>query len=452
MKNITKKLLCVLMASMFVASCFSLTSCKKENKDDNKKDHGQTEEQQENPYKDYTLPVLEVSTENGKIISKVVSQKCSVNAKNTTEDTAFDGAGAKMKGFGDAVWRMTKKTYLLSFDQKINLLGAGSGEASDWVLAANHADVTMLRNYLAYTAAKNVLTKIPYVTGSAFVQLYINGEYEGVYQVLERVQFDENRLNYTFESGKTDTNYLVLLDFEADIQIDSLSGTNCFAISNQKFYIANEGVNAQQCSFVSNYYNEMITAVNNGNQAQVEKYLDIDSVVDTYILHEFFKNTDVGYSGFYMVKEKGGKIVFTAPFDFYRSAGNDERVEDTSASGLCAGNGVTKHDGANPIMYRLMRRRWFVDKVVARWNEVKDGLKESSATLDTFYNAHKSDLEKNFEKWDVIGEKTDKQPVTVIKLKTYEANVNYLKKWLDDRHSWMNRYFNSTGIYSQVKS
>ena len=451
MKKITKKLLCVLMASLFVVSCFAMSSCKNGKKDEDK-NKNEENTAQDNRYKDYTLPVLEVSTENGKIISKVVSQKCSVNAKNTDEDKAFDGAKAKMKGFGDAVWRMTKKTYLLSFDKEVNLLGVGSGKASDWVLAANHADFTMLRNYLAYNAAKTVLTNIPYVTGSAFVQLYINGEYEGVYQVLERVEFDENRLNYTFEEGVNDTNYLVLLDFEADIQIDSVEGTNCFAISSQKFYIANEGVNAQQCSYVNSYYSEMITAVNGGNQAQIEKYLDIDSVIDTYILHEYFKNTDVGRSGFYMVKEKGGKIVFTAPWDFYRSADNDDSLAEIGTSNLCAGNGVTKHDGSNPIMYRLMRRTWFIKKVVERWNEVKDDLAKTTSVLDSIYEAHGKDFEANFEKWDVIGNKTDKQPVAIIKLKTYKANVEYLKKWLEGRHSWVDRYFNSNGVYSQAKS
>lgn len=447
MKNITKKLLCILLASSFAASCFLLTSCKDKKKDENKPDDTIVQEQ-EDPYKDYSLPVLEVSTENGKIISKVVSQNCSVNAKNTDESTAFDGAGAKMKGFGDAVWRMTKKTYLLTFDEKINLLGVGTGAANDWVLSANHADPGLLRNYLAYNAAKTVLTNIPYVTGSMFVQLYINGEYEGVYQVVERVQFDENRLNYTFEAGVNDTNYLVMLDFEADTQIDSVSGENCFAISSKKYYIANEGVTTKQCTYVSNYYNSMITAVNNGTQSQVEQYLDIDSLVDTYILHELFKNGDVGNSRFYMVKEKGGKIVFTAPFDFYRSAGNEEGLQD----GLCAGNGVTKHDGANPIMYRLMRRRWFVDKVIARWNEVKDELKNTATVLDEFYGAHKSDLEANFEKWDVMGEKTDKQPEEILELKTHKEQVEYLGKWFDERHSWMDRYFNSSAVYSQLKS
>lgn len=447
MKKITKKLLGVLLASLFILSCFTLTSCK-----DGKKNDDTVKDEQIDPYKDYTFPVLEVSTENGKIISKAVSQSCKVNAENTSDELRFSDANAKIKGFGDAVWRMTKKTYLLSFEEEINLLGVGTGAAADWVLAANHADVTMIRNYLAYTAAKNVLTRIPYVTGSEFIQLYINGEYEGVYQVLERVQFDENRLNYTFEAGVNDTNYLVKLDAEADIQIDSVEGTNCFSISSKKFYIDNEGVTPGQCSYVSNYYNSMMSAITNGLQTQVERYVDIDSLVDVYILHEYFKNTDVGGSGFYTVKEKGGKVVFTAPWDFFRSAGNDDSLEDTGAANLCAGNGVTKHEGANPITYRLMRRKWFVDKVVARWNEVKDALAQTTVTLEDFYSAHKSDLEANFVRWDVIGDKTDKQPEKILKLETYEEHVNYLNTWLKERHLWMDKYMNSISVYSQIKS
>lgn len=450
MKNVVKNTLSIFLALIFAVSCLSLSSCNSKKDSNNDKTNDPVKDEQLDPYKDNTLPVLEVSTENGKIISKVVSQKCSVNAKNV-EENAFSDAAAKMKGFGDAVWRMTKKTYLLTFDEKINLLGVGSGAANDWVLAANHADASMMRNYIAYTAAKNILTKIPYVTGSAFVNLYINGEYEGVYQVLERVQFDENRLNYEFEPGVNDTNYIIKLDSEADIQIDSVENTNVFVISSKEYYIANSGVTPTQCSYVSNYFNTMMTAITNGNQKEIEKYVDIDSLVDMYILHEYFKNTDVGNANFYMVKEKGGKVVFVAPWDFFRSAGNDDCLEDVSASNLCAGNGVTKHDGANPITYRLMRRKWFVDKAVARFNEVKDKLAELPATIDAFYEANKSDLEANFVKWDVFGVKTDKQPEDLLKLKTYKEHVDQLKKFITDRHSWMDRYFNSTGVYSQTK-
>lgn len=449
MKEITKILTCVALAILMLCPCFLMGSCKNDENDKKKPDEPFGE--QIDIYKDYTLPVLEISTVGGNVVSKIIEQGCSASVKNAEDELSITNMAAKIKGFGDAVWLMEKKSYLLSFDQKINLLGAGSGEASDWVLMANHGDYTMLRNHLAYTVAKNILTNIGYVSGSAFAQLYINGEYLGMYQVLERVQFDENRLNYTFEQDVDDTSYLVKIDSAATTQIDAAEGTNYFTISSKTFYIENQGVSEKQCTYLSSYYSEMMTAVNNGVQASVEKYIDVDSLVDIYILHEFFKNADVGNSGFYMVKEKGGKIVFTAPWDFYGCAGNDESLTDTTASNLCAGNGTNKHDGANPITYRMMRRNWFIDKVVARWEQVKADLLACAGELDAFYNAHKSDIEANYEKWDVWGVKTHKQPVTILKLKSYEENLDQLRSFIEKRYTWMEKTINTKQIYSQSK-
>ena len=454
MKNIFIKTLSILLAALFAFGTLSLYSCNS-TKDKNKKDpdNGEQAEEQENEaYKDYAMSVLEISTENGSVKSKVVAQKCSVSTAHTEDENKITDQSAKIKGYGWSTWRMTKKSYLLSFDEKVNLFNIGSGAAKDWVLAANFADFTMQRSHLAYTVAKNVLTNIPYVTGSTFVQLYVNGEYEGVYEVLEMVQFDENRLDYTFEPGVNDTNYLVRLDFEADIQIDSDSTVNYFAISSKKYYIENEGMTAAQLSYVSAAYNSMMTAIGSGNQKDVEALIDIDSAVDMYILHEFFKNSDVGFSGFYTVKEKGGKIVFTAPWDFYRCAGNDESIGDYSSKNLFAGDGVTKTDGSNPIFYRLIRRTWFVDKVVARWNEIKDELANVHSSVNEFDNIYGADIEANFTKWRGIGEKNDNQPEEVVNMKSYVAQVRYLQQWIYDRYAWLDSHINSSAFYSQVKS
>ena len=382
----------------------------------------------------------------------MVSQKCSVNALNTSDENVLEDQKGTVKGFGFSVWRLPKKTYVVSFNNAVNLLGVGSAKAKEWVLAANAADFTMLRNHLAYTVAATVLDKIPYVTGSAFAQLYINGEYSGVYQVVERVQFDAARLDYKFEPGVNDTNYLVRLDFEADVQIDSDAATNYFAISNKKYYIENKGMTQSQLSYVSAAYNSMMSAIGTGNQNQVESIVDIDSLVDTYILHEYFKNSDVGYSGLYTVKEKGGKIVFTAPFDFYRSAGNDESIANYSPEALFPGDGVTKYDGSNPIFYRLMRRKWFVDKVIARWNEVKAELSKVPSMIDEFDAQFGADMEENAKAWgDIIGTKNDRQPPEVLELETYDANVKYLKDWFEARYTWLDKFMNSSSVYSQLK-
>lgn len=50
-----------------------------------------------------------------------------------------------------------------------------------------------------------------------------------------------------------------------------------------------------------------------GNKySKVTDLVDIQSFVDTYIVQELMDNPDVGYSSFYIYKDKDGKL-FTGP-------------------------------------------------------------------------------------------------------------------------------------------
>jgi len=69
--------------------------------------------------------------------------------------------------------------------------------------------------------------------------------------------------------------------------------------------------------------------------------VDEDSFVDMYLIHEFMKNTDTGWSSLHFAKDKGGKLKATAAWDFDLSSGITRG--DSSTAGLYVADGVLKH-------------------------------------------------------------------------------------------------------------
>ena len=105
---------------------------------------------------------------------------------------------------------MEKKSYRLQLDEKYNMLGIDTGEAKTWVLLANHCDQSMLRNRTGFRLG-NMLDGIECSSSDIFVDLYINGRYNGVYLLCEQVAVQKHRVNIKV-TDDLNSGYLIELD------------------------------------------------------------------------------------------------------------------------------------------------------------------------------------------------------------------------------------------------
>ncbi|HQG10747.1 MAG TPA: CotH kinase family protein, partial [Dermatophilaceae bacterium] len=102
-----------------------------------------------------------------------------------------DGAGtynlaasaAEFKGRGNYTWGLPKKPYQIKFNSWTAILGMPKAKA--WVLLANDADGSLMRNKLAFDYALAIGS--PYAPESRWVDLVVNGQYLGNYLVAEKV-------------------------------------------------------------------------------------------------------------------------------------------------------------------------------------------------------------------------------------------------------------------------
>ena len=66
-------------------------------------------------------------------------------------------------------------------------------ESQRWVLLAEYADKTMIRNKIAFEIGK--LSDLSWTPSSEFVELFVNSEYQGTYNFVEKIELSSNRID-----------------------------------------------------------------------------------------------------------------------------------------------------------------------------------------------------------------------------------------------------------------
>lgn len=386
------------------------------------------------------LPIFAFNMPSGdEVTSKTEYTPVTLHITNTDEKYCLKNAGGLLRGRGNATWKlMEKKSYKLKLDEKENLLGAGCGKAKQWVLLANHCDQTMLRNYLAFYLGSH-MEGLEYTTSANFVEVYINGDYKGVYLLCEQTQIHKNRVNIEEDPERTDTGYLIELDQYADDDEGNKEGETYFTAGGE-LYSFKQKVTPEQCEFIKNYVTETDKAIMGGKRGEVEKYIDLASCVDMYLVQEYMMNIDVGWSSFFMYKKAGDKLFFGPVWDFDLAAGNDGRLENGGYEGIYVGEdyGFTQ---SSRWYIALMKQSWFRELVKNRWEEKKDLFEGTSAEARRTADSMKNAVKRNYERWNVFGKKINQEPSGVVVLPSYDAHLNHLCSWLDGRFEWLDAYF-----------
>ncbi len=103
-----------------------------------------------------------------------------------------------LQGRGNSTWLWPeKKPYSLRLGEDTDLLGMGTG--SRWVLLADAFDPSCIKNKIVYDLAADA--GMPYAPDCQWVDLYLNGEYAGLYLLCERNELHPNRVDVPAESS-----------------------------------------------------------------------------------------------------------------------------------------------------------------------------------------------------------------------------------------------------------
>lgn len=233
---------------------------------------------------------------------------------------SYYDAGSKLKGRGNATWERDKRPYLLTLSSDGELLGMD--RAKKWVLLANAYDETNLNNKLVYGLASRV--GFTWSPDSRFVDLYLNGEYSGLYLLTEKIEVHTNRLDLQEDSGdflcKADLSYRI---DELQNPFESFLGRTI----EVSFPNVLSSSDMEQIAYL---VYQMELEISSGTDLQSSTILDLDSWVRRYLIDEISGNidSDLASSYFYFSDGKffGGPI-----WDYDMAFGNNFRNQEPCA-------------------------------------------------------------------------------------------------------------------------
>lgn len=385
------------------------------------------------------FPVLAIDTVNERPINsrdKYVGAAVSVFASSSAEYN-IESVPGQIRGRGNATWNiMDKKSYRLQFDEKYNLLGIDTGSAKSWVLLANHCDQSMMRNRIAFQIG-NIFDGIECSSSDTFVDLYINGRYNGVYLLCEQVEVQKNRVDIK-ETADVNSGYLIELDryYEGEENKDH------FWIYKLPYSIKSDTKSPEQVEYIKNYIKSVEDAILSGDRSQFASVADIASCVDMYIIQEFMKNIDAGWSSFFMyIKEDGGKLFFGPPWDFDIAAGNDHRLDNGDWEGIYVGNGNYGFTQSNRWFIELMKTEWFDSEVRQRWSSARDIINNAIGEAEDTGIKYRDAFNRNYDRWIIFGQRINQEPEHVMALNSYTKHLDYFIEWCTNRLEWLDGYF-----------
>ena len=251
----------------------------------------------------------------------------------------YSGTGS-IKGRGNTSWGQPKKPYSIKLDSKASLLGIP--KTKKYAIVPSYSDDSMLRNMMTYKACLSLLG-IDYTPKCEFVEVYLNGSYNGIYILVERVAIESNKIDIEEATAEELTGgYLIEKDVDNKIDFDSDQWFNCPYWANQghDYFVLktpepeDSAVLSQMLSYLTGYMRSLHNAVTGASAEPWTKYVDVDSWVDFIIVQELAKNIDGNLkTSCYMVKKaQDDKLYLTAPWDFDLAYGNPACTWDNAVA------------------------------------------------------------------------------------------------------------------------
>ncbi len=330
---------------------------------------------------------------------------------------------------------------------------------NDWILHAPYSDKSLIRNVLIYNWWREMGH---YASRTEFCELILNGEYKGVYILMEQIKWDIDRVDLSKideDDNQGDSltgGYIIKIDkpiggdgeYDWTTSIDTFQGVKA-NVSFQYDYPDDEDITEQQEVYIQEFIQEFEHALASDDFLKKKKgyrnYVDVESFMDFFIIQELAHNVDGYRSSTYLHKKRdseGGKLHAGPVWDFNLSLGNTtgcegEKIEGWALDHPCDPTVI-------PFWWRRMHQdSAYKQQLVERWFELrKDELSDEQLMQDIDKQVEDLGLavDRNFTRWQILGEYV--WPNNFIG-NSYPNEIDYLKNWLLKRAEWIDNNIES---------
>ena len=414
------------------------------------------------------LPIIIIDTHGGEIINepKIEADMYIVDngpgmRNSITDPPVFEGKiGIEIRGSSSQMF--PKKQYgIETWDDQgegIDVSLLGLPEEEDWVLFAPYNDKSLMRDALAYKLGRDLGR---YAPRTKYCEVVLNGAYNGVYVLIEKIKRDGNRVAINkldpdeLEGDDLTGGYIIKVDktegdsgpgWESVFPPPGRSGNQTVTFQYEE--PKHDEIVPEQKEYIRKFMNEFEHTLA-GNQFRdpafgYTKYIDVNSFVDYFIMNELTKNVDAYRLSTFMYKQRdsdGGKLFMGPIWDYNLGFGNVDYCTSGNPEGFVIYfNSVCPDDfWLIPFWWtRLFDDEAFRDKVVDRWNSLRQGKFKTEAIhayIDSVADVLEEEAQqRNFEKWPVLN--TYVWPNYFVG-DSFESEVDWLKGWIADRMEWL---------------
>lgn len=377
-----------------------------------------------------------------------------VGVRNTSSDplNSFNGK-ISVETRGESAQLVPKKSYSVETQdasgKNLNVSLLGMPEENDWILYAPYNDKTMMRDVLAYKLGRDLGD---YATRTRYVELSLNGDYQGVYVLMEKIKPDVNRVEVAklrpqdITGNELTGGYILRVDKLDDNDYPDWIATPPVLPTGEKdirfqYYApkGNDLADAQR-NYIKNYIQTFQTSLTRSDFADeatgFRHYLHVQSALNFILVNEIGKNVDAYVYSPYLFKAKdsdGGQLHFGPLWDFNLAFGNaDFLVNAQVASGWMWTDPYRMY-----WVRRMVQDPLFKSNLRCRWQELRNGFLTNTYftnSIDSIASVLQESQQRNYARWPILG--TYVWPNYFIG-QTYADEINFLKKWLLDRLAWM---------------
>ena len=386
------------------------------------------------------LPTIYINTfDNRPVTSKTDYIYATMHYVDEADQlTTYDSL--QIRGRGNSTWGLAKKPFRIKFHSKEKFLGTGYAKAKSWTLLANAGDKSLMRN--AVTTLMGEFTSLKFNPAAKFVDLVLNGEFLGNYQISDQVEVRPHRVNITEQD-------LPLAD-TSDIsggyllEVDGFYDGNTFVSSEygvpiRIHYPDEEDIAYSQTEYIRQYISGFERALANDNYTDARmgyrQWVDSASLADWYICTEMSANID-GFWSSYFYKDQGDSLLYWGPlWDYDIAYDNDWRIPGT-VDKLMTEDG---YGDTRKWTNRMWTDPWFARLINRRYNELLDAgiVAYLHEKIDSLNILLQESQERNYEKWGI----NCRMYHEIVLYSSYDQYVADLKAFITDHAEWLKTAF-----------
>ena len=353
-----------------------------------------------------------------------------------------------------------KKPYRIKLDESRRMFKNSDmrspAKAKKWTLINNHDDKTLMRNLVAFEIARRM--GYDYVPWSKPVDVIVNGEYKGCYQLSDQITVDKNRVNIT-EMMPEDTEgvpltggYLLELDGYASQEISWFTSAagNPVTIKSPD----DNDIVPEQAAYIRREFNLMEAKILASNfddpDLGFRSKLDEKTLLQYWLTEELAGNPDAFWSC-YLTKEREEDVFRVGPvWDFDNAFDNDYRNYPTNNLGDFISLARGGAGNSRALLKRMFSDQVLRDSMAVMWNTARAERGINAESLNAYIDSTAQELMQsqrlNFIRWPILNQKIQVNPRAG---GSYEVELGWLKEYIENRIPWLDNAINPDSIVEE---